>query len=278
MMLLCTRKTYLLDKRLNLIQGIKCNETLEVKFEKLGSEGRMIEKSFTFSSRPQVIMNEHDIESALQNMISDIEIRIDRFTMEGSGWAVIGLLNHDLHVNKYDPLVARSYIPLPSEIQNKKATINIKNSDDKCFIYCLGRALDPTPEKTNLERVSTHLEMVCESLGLNNIKTPLNEQDLPKIESQFNISINLFSLLNSDIYLIRITKSSVAKLIDLLLTSNAETNHYVWIKNFNELCSNITKQTTKLFFCKHCIQHFTSESKLEKTYGRLHSVDKMSSH
>ena len=39
MMLLNTRKTYLLDKRLNLLKGIKCNETLEVKFEKLGSEG-----------------------------------------------------------------------------------------------------------------------------------------------------------------------------------------------------------------------------------------------
>ena len=264
MMLLNTRKTYLLDKRLNLLKGIKCNETLDVKFEKLGSEGRSIEKSFTFTSRPQVITNKNDIESALQNMRSDIEIRIDRFTMEGSGWAVIGLLNHDLHVNKYDPLAARSYIPLPSEIQNKKATINIQNSDDKCFIYCLGRALDPTPEKTNLERVSTHLKIVCESLGLNHIKTPVNEQDLPKIESQFNISINLFSHSNSDIYPIRITKSSVAKHIDLLITSNAETNHYVWIKNFNKLCSKITKHTTKKFFCKHCIQHFTSESKLEK--------------
>ena len=86
-----------------------------------------------------MIMNEYDIESALQGMRSDIELRIDRFTMEGSGWAVIGLLNHDLHVNSYDPLAARSYIPLPSEIQNKKATINIKNDDDKCF-YLLSRS------------------------------------------------------------------------------------------------------------------------------------------
>jgi len=85
MMLLNTRKTYLLDKRLNLLKGIKCNETLEVKFEKLGSEGQMIEKSFTFTSKPQVIMNKTGVESALQNMRSDIEIRIDRFTMEGSG-------------------------------------------------------------------------------------------------------------------------------------------------------------------------------------------------
>ena len=108
MMLLNTRKTYLLEKRLSLLKGIKCNETLEVKFEKLGSGGQMIEKSFTFTSRPQIIMNKTGIETALQNMRSDIEKRIDRFTLEGSGWAVIGALNHDLHVNKYDPLAARS--------------------------------------------------------------------------------------------------------------------------------------------------------------------------
>ena len=153
-------------------------------------------------------MNKNEILSALQNMRSDVEVRIDRFTMEGSGWSVTELLNHDLHVNKYDPLVARSYIKLPDEIQNKRATINIKNNDDKCFIYCLGRALDPSPEKKNLERVSIHLKTVCENLGLNNIRTPVSEKDLPQIESQFNISINLFSHSDSDIYPIRITKST----------------------------------------------------------------------
>ena len=86
MMLLDMRKTYLLDKRLNLLKGIKCNETLEVKFEKLGSEGRMTEKSFTFTSRPQVILNKNDIESALQNMRSDIEVRIDRSFHNGRFW------------------------------------------------------------------------------------------------------------------------------------------------------------------------------------------------
>ena len=92
MMLLNDRKTFLLNKRLIQLNGIKCNEILEVNFEKLGVEGRMIEKSFTFTSRPQVMMNNNEIESALVNMRSDIEKRIDRFTMEGSGWAVIGYI------------------------------------------------------------------------------------------------------------------------------------------------------------------------------------------
>ena len=148
--------------------------------------------------------------------------------MEGSGWAAIGLLNHDLHVIKNNPLAARSYIPLPSEIQNRKATINIQNNDDKCFIYCLGSALDSTPEKKNLERVSTHLKNVCETLGLNNIKTPVSVQDLPNIESQFNVSISLYGYSRPiQIYPLHTTQSTGAKHIDLLVTSNTETNHYV---------------------------------------------------
>ena len=86
MILLKERKTFLLNKRLILLKGIKCNETLEVKFEKLGIAEKMIEKSFSFTSRPQVIMNRNEIESALESMRSDVEVRIDRFTMEGSGW------------------------------------------------------------------------------------------------------------------------------------------------------------------------------------------------
>ena len=102
---------------------------MELKFEKLGSEGIIIEKTFAFTSRQQVTMSEDDTKSALQNMKSDIEVRIDRFTMKGSGLAVIGLLNHDLHVNKYDPLAARSYIKPPADIQNRLATTNIQNAD-----------------------------------------------------------------------------------------------------------------------------------------------------
>ena len=89
---------------------------------------------------------------------------------------------HYIHLNGYQPLSARSYIALPSVIQNKKATINIKNKDDKCFMYCLGRALDPNPEKHHLQLVSKHLKKVCVDLGLENIKMPVSMKDIPKIK------------------------------------------------------------------------------------------------
>ena len=112
------------------------------------------------------------------------------------------------------------------------------------FIYSLGRALDPSPENKNLDRVSKHLKNVCESLGLNNIQTPVNVQDLPKIETQFNISINLYGHSDFKIYPIQTTKSTAEKHVDLLVTSNSETNHYIWIENFNRLCYNVTKHNS----------------------------------
>jgi hypothetical protein len=98
---------------------------------------------------------------ALKKQNEEIKRRIDRYTVGGSGWAVEEVERHYVTLSKYKPLAARSYIPLPAEIQNKKATINIKNNDDKCFMYCLGRALDPNPEKCHLELVSKHLKDVC---------------------------------------------------------------------------------------------------------------------
>ena len=48
MILLKERKTFLRNRRLILLKGIKCNETSQVKFEKLGSERRMIKNFVLF--------------------------------------------------------------------------------------------------------------------------------------------------------------------------------------------------------------------------------------
>ena len=59
-------------------------------------------------------------------------------------------------------------------------------------MYCLGRALDPNPEKNKLERVSPQLKKVCLELGLNKIKMPVSITDIPKFKKKFNINIIAF--------------------------------------------------------------------------------------
>jgi hypothetical protein len=40
-------------------------------------------------------------------------------------------------MSSYDPLNTRSWKPLPKFIANKKAIINIKNTDNRCFGYAI---------------------------------------------------------------------------------------------------------------------------------------------
>ena len=77
--------------------------------------------------------------------------------MEGSGWAVIGVLNHEIHVNKYAPLEARSYIKLPDEIQNKKATVNVHNTDDDNALFIVLVVLWIQHQKNNICSVSVNI-------------------------------------------------------------------------------------------------------------------------
>jgi len=273
MKLLGIREEVILNKALQQHKGITFNTTMEIEFVK--NVGEAIYKIFPFAHKLMTITSKEEISNVRRVMNAHINGMIDQFTNQGSGWTINRVMRHYLHINKYLPLAARSYIKLPPKIQNKKATINIQNKDDdKCFMYCLGRALDPNPEKCNLERVSKHLKSVCIELGLDQIKMPVSTKDIPKIERDFNIDINVFGYDGTDIYPIGNSKESAdKKTVNLLFISNNKTNHYVLIKNFNKLCYKITKKENKKNICMNCVQNFSSKEKLDEHKPRCIKIN-----
>lgn len=268
-----TVQTSLMDKRIKVLckrklynndQSIKINIGMDIFFSKQNSEGILVTNQISLKSKATTINNPSEIKKGIRSANEQLFGRIDRFTNNGSGWSVDEIRRHYLHIVDHSALSARSYIELPSWIQNKKATINIKNQDSKCFIYCLARVLDPNPEKKNLDRISKHLLAVCRQLNLNNIKVPVSVKNIPKIEKDYNISINIYGHTCDSFTVIRTTQLKLDRHIDLLYTSNDETQHYVWIKNFDKLMFKITKDGNRKYFCKHCLQHFTRQDILEK--------------
>src|SRR5271165_1699195 len=258
-----------LSQKLEELQGLKFNIGMEILMKKVAVGGKntkteVILNKFTFIGENQTITDKTEISNAVQSMNKDIESWIDTYTHHGSGWTVVKITRHFLSVNKYTPLAAKSYIKLPDEITNRKATINIQNKDENCFMYCLGRALDQNPEKHHLERVNKHLREVCHELGLDKIKMPVSMKDIPNIEHDFNISINVFGHKNADIHPLSLTKLTNRNHVNLLVTSNTATDHYVLIKDFNRLCSNVTKHDGTKYFCMNCIQFFSSQEILER--------------
>ena len=62
-----------------------------------------------------------------------------KFHKQGSNWRFRSVVSLD----KYEPLYGSSYIPLPAFLAAKKALINLKNEDEKCFKWAITRTLNP---------------------------------------------------------------------------------------------------------------------------------------
>jgi len=59
-------------------------------------------------------------------------------TLKGSGFLFLDKINEVMiSINKYKPLGGLSYFPLPLCIENKRATINVRNDDEKCFVFSI---------------------------------------------------------------------------------------------------------------------------------------------
>ena len=74
--------------------------------------------------------------------------------MDGSHFTFdsIDALYYDLNIASLSR--GRSYIDSPEWLKSKKAKINSKNNDDKCFQYALTVALSYQNIKNNPERIS----------------------------------------------------------------------------------------------------------------------------
>ena len=63
--------------------------------------------------------------------------RIDNWINEESGWIVELSESQYINVSTYRPLSGGSYVKLPTELKSlKKELINIKNNNQKCFLWC----------------------------------------------------------------------------------------------------------------------------------------------
>ena len=60
-------------------------------------------------------------------MVERIIEKMVTFQSEGSGWRLHSIIRLELHTVDYNPLRGETWLPLPKELANKKAIINVKN-------------------------------------------------------------------------------------------------------------------------------------------------------
>ena len=103
-----------------------------------------------FNSATKTVINS---EFNLDKSFQEILYRIDNWIIEGSGWIVESVDGEYVNISAYIPLVGNTYIELPDELKNSmKGLINIKNNDNKGFLWCHIRHLNLV--ERNLQRIT----------------------------------------------------------------------------------------------------------------------------
>ena len=242
---------------LNEMKGLKYVETLKVTFEKISAD-LIVEKSAYFNSTSQTIINQMEINEALQMSKQNILNKIAQWISEGSGWTVQSVHNHYLNIVKYKPMNGSSYIQLPSELRNSaKGLINMKNEDNECFRWCHIRHLNP--QEKYPQRIKKVDKPYIEKLDYSNIDFPVSVKHYNKIEKQNSINISVFGYENKEPYPIYVSREKYEDHMELLLITKNENKHYVLIKDFNKFMYNQTKHEHRKHFCMRCLQCFSSD-------------------
>ena len=91
---------------------------------------------------------------------------------------------------------------------------------------------------------------------------PIQEKDFSNIEVKNSICINVFGYKNELVFPIYVSDQKFEDSMDLLLLFDDDKSHYVYIKNLNRFMFLKTKNKNKKYFCKSCLQCFSSESVL----------------
>ena len=151
-----------------------------MKKKKIDENGEeiFISKEPYFRSKDFTITNSNVITGALDKAVEEMNNKIAGWLSEGSGWVIDEIQHHYVDIVKYVPLRGNSYIPLPEELRHPmKGLINLKNEDNKCFLWCHVRHLNP--QKKDSQRIKLAEREFAKGLDYSGITYPVTIAQIP---------------------------------------------------------------------------------------------------
>ena len=95
-----------------------------------------------FNSATKTVSNSD--KCSFDKSFQEISYRLDNWINKGSGWIIESIQSQYVNIFIYSPLSGSTYIELPDKSKNPvKGLINIENNDNKCFLWCNIRHLNP---------------------------------------------------------------------------------------------------------------------------------------
>ena len=217
-----------------------------------------------FYSKTEINFPSTDVEDLYKTMMDKMLESLATYQQRGSNWVFDSIVELTFHTVKYEPLSGSSYIPLPKNLANKKAIINIKNGDQQCFKWCITRALNPVVKDS--ERITKILRLQAEKLNWKDLKFPMELTQISRFEKLNEVSVNVFGY-EKVVYPLRVSTHmyDYSHHVNLLLISEGEKKHYCLIKSMSRLLSSqVSTKKAKKFFCPRCLNFFGRQDLLDK--------------
>ena len=122
----------------------------------------------------------------LDQSFQEIMYRLENWISHGSGWIVEETISQYLDLSSHLPLSGSSYIKLPKELNHlMKGLINVKNDDNKCFLWCHVRHLNLNGVK--LGRITRKDKEIVKDLNYSGVDFPVSKKDNCKIFAKKNL-------------------------------------------------------------------------------------------
>ena len=130
-----------------------------------------------------------------------------------------------------------------------KGLINLQNDDNRCFLWCHVRHLNPVQK--NPQRLTQKDRGIAKTLDYTGVTFPVTIRYMDKIEKGNKININAYIYNEDGKYVspFRNSKTEYKDTLNVLLiereTEKEYKQHYVYIKDFNRLNYNVNKHKNK---------------------------------
>ena len=144
----------------------------------------------------------------LDNSFQEILYRIDKWINGRAGWAIQSRDAEYVNISFFSPLSESTYIELSPKLGNSvKALINIKSNDNKRFLWCHIKHLNPL--KIHSERITKAYKNMVNDLDYKGIKFSVSKKDFNKMEKKNNIWTNAFCYEYNLVYPVYVSNENV---------------------------------------------------------------------
>ena len=185
------------------------------------------------------------------------------------------------HIHKTSLKRGKSYIKSPEWVLNKRATINPKNKDNKCFQYSITVALNHQNIENHPERIS-NIGIFTDLYNWEGREFPAEIIDWKRFErNNKTIALDIFLIPHNEKTINLACKSKYNRKrenkILLLMITNGENWHYIALKsertddgfhypirNLSRLFRAITSNHHGDCYCLNCLHSFQTDNALKR--------------